>query len=128
MDKSGFGEQIKQAMDELAEMERQIPKVLPEAVNDGAKMLLSMSRQNVPVRHGDLRSSGEAVNDPKESTATKAAARVVFRKFYAGFQEYGTSRHPAQPFLRPAADRSEPLIQRHIERKVNAVIERIKRK
>ena len=31
--------------------------------------------------------------------------------FYGGFQEYGTSRHPAQPFARPAFD---TLVQRAV--------------
>lgn len=30
------------------------------------------------------------------------------RFFYAGFQEFGTSRHRAQPFLRPAYDGESP--------------------
>jgi HK97 gp10 family phage protein len=126
MAETGFGNQIKRAFDDLMEIDRQVPKVLPEAVDDGAKMLLSLARQNVPVRYGDLKESGMVEADTKESSATKAASRVAFKAFYARFQEYGTTRHPAQSFLRPAADRAEPLIQRHIERKVQAVIDRIK--
>lgn len=40
---------------------------------------------------------------------------VVVDTPYAVYQEYGTRRHKAQPFLRPAKDRSEPIVKRTAE-------------
>ena len=37
--------------------------------------------------------------------------QVVVDTPYAGYQEYGTRRHKAQPFLRPAKERSEPAVK-----------------
>jgi HK97 gp10 family phage protein len=41
---------------------------------------------------------------------------VVVDTPYAGYQEYGTRHHKAQPFLRPAKDRSELPIRQSAER------------
>jgi HK97 gp10 family phage protein len=40
---------------------------------------------------------------------------VVANTPYAGYQEYGTRHHAAQPFMRPAKERSEPLVKRAAE-------------
>jgi len=37
--------------------------------------------------------------------------QVVADTPYAGYQEYGTRRHKAQPFLRPARDASDPIVR-----------------
>ena len=41
--------------------------------------------------------------------------QVVVDTPYAVYQEYGTRRHAAQPFLRPAKERSEPIVKRTAE-------------
>jgi HK97 gp10 family phage protein len=41
---------------------------------------------------------------------------VVVNTPYAGYQEYGTRHHAAQPFLRPAKERSEPAVKQAAER------------
>jgi len=37
--------------------------------------------------------------------------QVIADTPYAGYQEYGTRRHKAHPFLRPARDASEPIVR-----------------
>jgi HK97 gp10 family phage protein len=46
----------------------------------------------------------------KASVGTEGG-EVVVESDHAIFQEYGTRRHKAQPFLRPARDASEPAIK-----------------
>ena len=41
---------------------------------------------------------------------------VVVNTPYAGYQEYGTRHHAAQPFLRPAKERSEGPVKQVAER------------
>ena len=41
---------------------------------------------------------------------------VVVDTPYAAYQEYGTRRHAAQPFLRPAKERSEAPVRQIAER------------
>lgn len=41
---------------------------------------------------------------------------VVAATGYAGYVEYGTRRHAAQPFMRPAKERSEPAVRTAAER------------
>jgi HK97 gp10 family phage protein len=36
---------------------------------------------------------------------------VVADTDYAGYQEFGTRRHKAQPFLRPAKEAAEPIVR-----------------
>ncbi len=122
-----FGAQVAQVVRDLKEIERQVPEVLPPTTEEVAQMLLAEARRRAPVRTGKLRDSGRVVEDKKESRPGRAAYRVCF-EFYGKFQEYGTSRHAAQPFLRPAADMLKDQLGKHIEFKVSRVISGIKKR
>lgn len=52
---------------------------------------------------------GEIYTEPA-STGGVAVARVISPTPYAKYQEFGTRRHPAQPFLRPALAESQNAI------------------
>ena len=69
-------------------------KVQADLVNT-LQIIHQTAFENAPVRTGFLRGSmsGTVLND---------SASLFAPAFYAGFQEYGTVRNRARPFMRPA--------------------------
>lgn len=65
-----------------------------------ADIVVGLAAARAPVLTGALKAS---VGDE--------GGEVVVDSPYAGYQEYGTRRHKAQPFLRPARDASEPIVK-----------------
>ena len=49
------------------------------------------------------------------SSVDEDGGAVVADTPYAGYQEYGTRHHKAQPFMRPAKTLSEPLVKKVAE-------------
>jgi HK97 gp10 family phage protein len=49
------------------------------------------------------------------ASVDEEGGQVVVDTPYAGYQEYGTRHHAAQPFLRPAKDRSQPAVKKAAE-------------
>jgi HK97 gp10 family phage protein len=79
-----------------------IPRVeaADEAVPEGAARIIAVeAAARAPVLTGALQAS-----------VSEEGAEVVVDSDYAGYQEYGTRRNAAQPFLRPAQAASEPVI------------------
>jgi HK97 gp10 family phage protein len=80
-----------------------IPRVAAadEAIEEGAAhIVVGLAAARAPVLTGHMKASiGEE------------GGEVVVDTDYAGYQEYGTRRMKAQPFLRPARDASEPIVK-----------------
>jgi len=84
------------------------------ALFSGAQVVLRAARPLTRRRSGRLRKSGYAKAAGGKSTyrggrgrrrpprLKRGTALAAFAQFYAGFQERGTRRHRAQPFLGPA--------------------------
>ncbi len=133
-------------------------KALASALRDAAKPILSEMESNAAVgsygrRVVKSKSGGEVVITPgfmksrvkirasrnrkgaaskKFSKDTSAVVRVgVFRVPYARHVEFGTSKTKAQPFIRPAADRSDEslrIFRGRLERKIYLAARRLGRK
>lgn len=102
-------------------------KVVRTAVRKGAILIRNKAREKAPIGTGTLKKSikirsnraGNGVvsfkigptNDKKKGTDI----------FYGRFQEFGTSKMPAHPYMRPAYDESESEV-------LDAVINEIKSK
>jgi HK97 gp10 family phage protein len=72
-------------------------KVVEESA---AHIVAGLAAAKAPVLTGELRASiGEE------------GAEVVVDSDHGFFQEYGTRRMKAQPFLRPAKDEAEPIVK-----------------
>ena len=83
------------------------------ALFEAAKVIVDAARAKAPRRRGHLRKSGYAKAAGGKSTyrggpgrrrppkLRKGQAVAAFSRFYAGFQERGTRRHRAQPFVGP---------------------------
>lgn len=94
---------------------RQIREATPEALFDGASMLVEEAKKRAPELSGNLRDSGYAAiqgkstykadkRHNKEIKPREGQAAAAFAMFYAGFVEYGTKKKAARPFLRPTMD------------------------
>lgn len=82
-------------------------KVGDQAVRAAARIVADEARRLVPVRTGDLRDS-IAVKIERRSKGADERVAIVGQKrpgsSLAHLTEFGTSKAPAQPFMRPALD------------------------
>lgn len=80
-----------------------IPRVeaADEAVEETAAQIVATTAEAIAPRL-----TGEMA-----ASVGSEGGQVVVTSDHAIFQEYGTRRHKAQPFLRPARDRSEPVVR-----------------
>lgn len=85
------------------------------ALAESAALVQSRGRSNAPRRTGRLAAS-------IRGSVSGAEATVVAAVSYGVFVEYGTSRTPAQPFLRPALDLSTDAIVRAHEANAQAAL------
>lgn len=90
------GDVLRQKLDMLA---KSFPGVVKAAINESALNIQTGAKRLSPVDTGRLRSSItiESFNDG-------LAQRVGTRVNYAAYQEFGTVKMKAQPFLFPAAE------------------------
>lgn len=70
-----------------------------KALQVGAEVLKAGMERRAPRRKGRL--AGSIVIEIEDDIAKIGPSK---KAFYGRFQEYGTSRHPAQPFARPTLD------------------------
>jgi HK97 gp10 family phage protein len=85
-----------------------IPRVdaADEVVEDtGAEIVRALAAAGAPKLTGHMAASVD-----------EESGVVVVNTPYAGYQEYGTRHHKAQPFLRPAKDRAETPFRQAAER------------
>ena len=68
----------------------------------GAEVVYDLSQNDVPVDTGELRDSGEVLQDGDE-------AIVRYTAEHAAPIEFGTSKMAAQPYLRPAIDKHSKI-------------------
>jgi hypothetical protein len=101
-------ELLKLARDVIADGAQARGAIEP-AVGRATDQLYSWAQTSAPVRSGDLKAS--ITKDPS------GLARRVYSPLKQGFfQEYGTSRHPAQPWLMIHADRAHAELEQQIAR------------
>lgn len=84
-------------------------KALRQSMRPAMKEVLKEAQQNAPVDSGDLKKSIKLKAGPRSKKAITldvAVGEGFFKgdTFYAGFVEFGTSKMPAKPFMRPAYD------------------------
>ena len=88
-------------------------KIIRAAVRKGANVVRDKARQNVPKDTGNLQKS---IITSGAKVSGKIAFRVSLKQrktknskdpYYGRFVEFGTSKMPAKPFMRPALDESE---------------------
>lgn len=103
---------VSHGLDKLAEKVQE--KVLFSGVAAMAKVVYDAVLTNVPVKSGLLKSSIYRVYSPERSTSQRKTYRVSWNKKKAPHGhliEFGTSKNPAHPFIRPAFDRVNEAIR-----------------
>lgn len=94
-------------------------KVVFSGVAAMAKVMYDEALLNVPMKSGLLKSAIYRVYSPEKSTAAKKTYRISWNKSKAPhghLVEFGTSRAPANPFIRPAFDKVNQAIEAGKER------------
>lgn len=79
-------------------------ELLQRMVTQGGELVARVAGMKAPIDEGVL--SESVIVEMIESSAYHATAGIGPHKdaFYGKFQEFGTQKHGAQPFLRPAYD------------------------
>lgn len=97
--------------------------ILRSAAKRAAEIVVEEAKARVPVRHGNLKKSMRS-----RAKVSKRAVSVDIgfgpKEFYGQFVERGTSRMPAQPFLRPALDTKAEAVTAVFADELNAAITR----
>lgn len=111
-----------QGLSELVRTLEEMPdairrKSLDKGTKEGATVIQQAAIANAPERTGKLKQN--IVVRKRKETIFDAEHSVVIRKqgkasnarnaFYAFFQEYGTSKFPARPFMRPAFEQNKEI-------------------
>jgi len=98
--------------------------ILRKAWAEAAAPLVADIKANAPVDTGALRDSIK-VDRLGGERASEAKMQVgVFGEFHGHFQEFGTIRQRARPFVRPAIDRHAAGVVERFRSQVAASIER----
>lgn len=110
----------------LQSMEDAAIGILDKAAKAGADIAISDAKRRCPVKTGNLRDSLEFYKE-KSSKNTRAGYQVRPGKkgWYGKFIEFGTSKRPARPFLRPALDNNRNQIEAEVRRTIQKELEGI---
>lgn len=115
-------------------------KAVRPAAQDGAQVFYDEVKQRVPVSakphksgkktytSGSLRRAVYQAFADKESGDGKAMYRVSWNKthaFYGRFVEFGTSKMPARPFLRPAFDAAKRRALQAVEARMASEVKKV---
>lgn len=103
--------------------ERTRGEILKNAVRAGALPIQTAAVIKAPIEFGTLKRSihTEIVN----ASATHAEAEVGTDLEYAPYQEFGTSKMAAQPYLRPAFDEQSDAAKKEISAALKAQLDSI---
>lgn len=115
-------EGVDKAIDRLREIERRVlNQGLKDAYTSGAEVVRADAERRAP-RGETLLLSG-SMKAEWDSRTKRARVGPGREAYYGFFQEFGTSRHPAQPFLRPALDANRGEVLRIVGMKLKQTIE-----
>ena len=98
----------------LRRIERRLPGTLTAACIKGADIVADAARAKAPRGATGNLAAGVAVRPAKRGAWVRVDAVADDDREYAGHVEYGTSRMPARPFLRPAVDGNRSKVLRTI--------------
>jgi HK97 gp10 family phage protein len=108
---------LQKALDNLEKFGEEFEAELEQALSDAAFAIEGKAKEFCPVDTGRLRNSIHAVKDGHLEYHIQDGTN------YGVFQEFGTSKMPAQPFLMPAVD----IVIPQLEAKIDAAIKQAER-
>lgn len=92
---------------------------LRNAVLAGLLIISNDAKVRAPVLTGHL---ARSITQEAIASGTTAAGRVGTNVEYATAQEFGTSRFPAQPYLRPAVDSKKKEALREVAEALRIIV------
>ena len=108
-----------EGLDALDRAVRKLPKnvqkrVLKGALRAGGRVIAKDAKQRVPKKSGELKKSisVQAGKNQQDGATVFVATRP--KAFYSHMIEFGTSKMPARPFLRPAFDATQQEVIKKI--------------
>ena len=81
-----------------------------DVMTDWAEEAVQFAQSIVPVSTGRLQESIHYEEEADMSLKLVADAQAENGEYYGWFVEFGTSRMPAQPFLRPAVEMTQSIL------------------
>jgi HK97 gp10 family phage protein len=104
-------------------------KVVRTALRDGAKIVLAEAKATAPVKTGALKKSLKVKAGKKKRHGQSISVRTDKTQFpdqyYSAFQEFGTSKMPAQHMMEKAGDAKEQQVRETIIKQLDDGIQRI---
>jgi HK97 gp10 family phage protein len=111
LDTKGFQEMI----DTLEKMDKEGEGIIKKALNEGIKPVINALKRRAPVLTGKLCDSINIGKIRKGKSGTYSQITGPRGEWYGRFSEFGTSKEPAHPWLRPAFDESQEEAYTKIE-------------
>jgi len=102
-------------INQLGSLEGRIKNSIKEAVKINALEAEQKAKLLCPVDTGHLRRS---ISTEINETTDKILVDVLTNVEYGSYVEYGTSRQPAQPFMKPAYESQKVQFERDISETV----------
>ncbi len=115
----------KKVLARIKRLERELPGVTTAACVKAAEVVATAAKAKAP-RDGGTLADSIMVQPAKLGAWVRADAVTDDDREYAGHVEYGTSRMPARPYLRPAVDgnkaKASAAAGREFDRQLDAAI------
>lgn len=128
-------EGIEDVVRALQQADEELQKELNDLISECAEIVFREADARVPIDSGKSRFSLR-IETGKNQKGLFYANVVVGKRdnettensaFYITFYEFGTSRQPARPFMRPALDKSRSKIRKHLIEGLREAINRLGR-
>lgn len=108
---------LEEAMRKMGNLKAKLHDEVTQAVKEVADMVVDEAKTYAPIRTGVLKRSIQI----KEVDNFNSAVTIEAAAPYAGFVEYGTSKQPPQPFMRPPLDHAVDELPRRILAKMEEI-------
>jgi HK97 gp10 family phage protein len=116
-------EGVSEVLKSLNRLGREISEAVVPATLQAAQVLQTAIQQRAPVRTGRLRDS--ILVEITEQTPNRVEVEVGPTVPYADDVEFGTSRSPAQPYLRPAIDENLQAVTDALAKSLQQILDEL---
>jgi len=110
--------EVKRLFESIAE--EILPHALPGIALESAQIIEDSAKQKVPVITGQLRDS--IVTEIDRENPDRVIIEIGPTEDYGDDVEFGNSRRPAKPYLRPAADEHTEAVADEMARQIEKLL------
>jgi len=98
---------------------------LQKASSAGAELVKDAAKAKAPRDTGALAEGIKVTKDAKGKKGVLSEVSTSEETFYGIFQEYGTSKMPKHPFLRPALDENQSKINQLFAEAIQEAVDKV---